>query len=138
MTLLTLMLLSQVQVQVNIPLPTIRFPAPPAVVVVEPGIQIIEDQDDEIFVVDGVYWTRRDNRWFKSPDHTGRWVHVEPALAPPHLVKVPWGRYKRYKHAKKEMKEDRQELREDRKELKEDRKELKEDRKEMKKGKGKG
>ena len=137
MTLITLMLLSQVQV--NIPLPTIVFPAPPPLVVVEPGIQVIEDQDDEIFVVDNAYWVRRDGRWFKSPDHRGHWVVVEEKFVPGHLVKVPHGRYKRYKHAKQELKEDRKELREDKKELKEDRKELKEDRKEHKGGKhGKG
>src|SRR5688572_27995087 len=117
MTLITLMLLAQVQV--NIQLPAIRFPTPPPVVVVDPGIQVIEDQDDEIFVVDNIYWTRRDGRWFKSPDHTGKWVIVDGPLVPSHLVKVPPGRYRKYKHANKELKEDRKELREDRKELRE-------------------
>lgn len=91
----TLLLLSQVQVQ--IPLPPIVFPAPPPLVVVEPGVQVVEDNDDEVFFVDNVYWTRRDGRWFRSPDHRGTWVVVDGPRVPPVLVKQPPGKFKRFK-----------------------------------------
>ncbi len=100
MLTVTLLLLSQVQ----IPLPPILFPAPPPLVVVEPGIQVVPDLDDEVFVVDNLYWTRRDGRWFRSPDHKGGWVVVDAPAVPPVLVKVPHGKYKRWKHHKEKEK----------------------------------
>lgn len=92
---LTLLLLSQVQV--NIPLPPIVFPAPPPLVVIEPGVQVVEDNDDEVFFVDNFYWVQRDGRWFKSRDHKGSWVVVDGPLVPPLIVKQPKGKWKKYK-----------------------------------------
>jgi len=142
---LTLTLLVLSQVQVNIPLPPIIFPAPPPLVVVEPGIQVVPDLDDEVFVVDSWYWTQRDGRWFKSRDHKGGWVVVDAPLVPPLIVKQPRGKYKRWKAiAKQERREDRAERREDREERREDRAERREDKQERKedrkenKGHGKG
>ena len=86
---------AQVQVQLNFPLPGVRFVAPPPVVMVEPGIQVVEDYDEEVFIVDGSYWVRRDNRWYRSPDHRGGWVIAPP---PPRLVVFAPGRYRRYRH----------------------------------------
>src|SRR5262245_15797085 len=77
MTLLALMMLSQVQVQIQAPLPVIRFEAPPPLVVIEPGIQVVPEHDEEIFFVDGWYWHRKDGRWFRTRDHRGNWVVVE-------------------------------------------------------------
>lgn len=98
LTLLTALVASQVQVQVT--LPTITFNAPPPVVVVEPGIQVVEDNDDEIFVVNNVYWVRRGPHWYRANDHRGGWVLVDGPNVPPTLVKVPHGKYRRYKHGK--------------------------------------
>jgi hypothetical protein len=112
MTLITMLLLSQIQV--NIPLPTISFPAPPPLVVVQPGIQVVEDNDDEIFFTDGFYWHRRDGHWFRTKEHNGKWVVVEERVVPAPLVRMTPGQYRRYRkqeqrEAKREAKEERRE-----------------------------
>ena len=87
----------RVGVDVQIPLPTIVFEVPPPLVVVSPGVRVVEDYDDEVFFVDGWYWCRRDAHWFRTRNHRGGWVVVERRYVPATLVKVPPGHYKRYK-----------------------------------------
>ena len=91
---------AQVRVEVSIPLPTITFQAPPPLVVVQPGVQVVEDYDDEVFFVDNVYWCRRGDHWYRSPDHRGTWVVVERNAVPGTLVRIPPGQYKRWKHGR--------------------------------------
>lgn len=125
MTLLTLMLLAQ------IPVPIITFPAPPPLVVIQPGIQVVEDHDEEVFFTDGFYWHRRDGNWFRTKEHNGKWVVVEERIVPRPLVGFRPGTYKRYKHAvKEEMKEEKRERKEERRE------EKREEKREKKHGKG--
>jgi hypothetical protein len=83
---------------------SIKFEAPPALVVVSPGIQVVPDFDEEVFFVDGYYWTRRDDAWYRTHDYKGGWVVVEHDHVPPGLVKVPPGQYKRWHQEKKEEK----------------------------------
>ena len=89
--------LSLGQVEVKIDLPTIVFPAPPRLVVVEPGIQVVEDNDDEVFFVDSWYWHRRGNRWYRTNRHDGGWVVVEERLVPPRIVTFAPGHYRRWR-----------------------------------------
>lgn len=96
MTALTLALCVLAQVQVQIQLPQLVFPAPPQLVVVEPGLQVVEDFDDEVFFVDNYYWNRRDGRWFRAKDHRGGWVVVDAPLVPPLLVRQPAGKFRRF------------------------------------------
>lgn len=99
--------LAQVHVSVPVPpvpvppVPTVTFVQPPPLVVVQPGVQVVEDHDDEVFFVDNWYWIRRDNHWYRARDHRGGWVHVDGSGVPAPLVKVPHGHYRRYKHGKK-------------------------------------
>jgi len=79
------------------PPPAIRFEVPPPVVEVNPGVQVVSDQDEEVFVVDGWYWTRRGDHWFRARDHRGGWVVAEPRVVPAPLVRIPPGRYKHWK-----------------------------------------
>ncbi len=88
---------AQVRVSIDIPLPTITFVAPPPLVVVQPGVQVVEDNDDEIFFVDGYYWHRRDGHWFRTHDHRGQWVLVENRVVPGTIVALPPGQYRRWK-----------------------------------------
>jgi hypothetical protein len=88
---------AQVDVRVQIPLPTIRFEVPPPLVVVQEGVQVVPDQDDEVFVADGWYWYRGHDHWYRCRDHRGRWVVVERRYVPAALVKIPPGKYKRHK-----------------------------------------
>ena len=104
---------AQIDLRINVPLPTVRFEAPPPLVYVEPGVQVVPDHDEEIFFVNGVYWTRRDGRWFRSRDHRGGWVMTEERAVPQVIVRVPPGKYRHW-HA--EAREERHELREERRE----------------------
>ncbi len=92
--------LAQVRVTVDVPAPTITFTAPPPLVVVQPGVQVVEDYDDEVYVVQDVYWVRRGKHWYRSRDYRGGWVVVDGPGVPPSLVRMPPGKYRRYKHGK--------------------------------------
>ena len=88
------------QVQINVQLPTVTFNAPPPLVVIEPGVQVVEDNDEEVFFVSEYYWVRRGPNWYRTNDHRGGWVMVDGPGVPPSLVRVPAGKYRRYKHGK--------------------------------------
>ena len=88
------------QVEVSVQLPTITFNAPPPLVVIEPGVQVVEDNDEEVFFVNEYYWVRRGPRWYRTKDHHGGWVVVDGPGVPPSIVRVPEGKYRRYKHGK--------------------------------------
>jgi hypothetical protein len=126
---------AQVQVQLRLDLPVVL----PGLVVIEPGIQVVPNVSEEVFFVDGYYWVRRDNHWYRSHDHRRGWVVVEHGRVPPRLVRVPDGYYRRWEpsrghHDRVERREDRREdrrddRRDDRKERKDDRQDRREDRK---------
>ena len=84
------------QVNVQIDLPTIRFPAPPPLVVIQPGVQVVEDSDDEVFFVDNYYWHRRGNRWYRNSSHDGQWVVVEERVVPRPIFGFAPGHYRRW------------------------------------------
>lgn len=85
------------QVQVRVTVPTVRFEVAPPVVEVQPGVMVVRDYDEEVFVVDGRYWMHtRDGRWYRANDYRGGWVVVERRGVPAGLVRIPPGRYKRW------------------------------------------
>ena len=90
------MALAQVDLRVHIPLPTIRFEAPPPLVVVTEGVQVVPDRDDEVFYTDGWYWYRVEDRWYRTRNHRGGWILVERRYVPATLVGFPPGRYRRH------------------------------------------
>jgi hypothetical protein len=98
------------QVQISVQLPTITFAAPPPLIVVQPGVQVVEDNDEEVFFVDNYYWVRRGPHWYRARDHRGGWVVAEGPNVPATIVRLPPGQYRHYKHAvKQEFKEERRE-----------------------------
>lgn len=84
------------QVQVHVALPVIQFEAPPPLVVVSPGIQVVPDYEEEVFFVNGWYWVRRDTYWFRARDYRGGWAVAERRHVPAGLVRIPYGHYKRW------------------------------------------
>jgi hypothetical protein len=80
------------QMQVNVGLP----PQPP-LVVVQPGIQVVENWNEEVFVTSGYYWVHRDDRWYRAPGPHATFVYVEPRHVPPGLTRLPPGHYKHYR-----------------------------------------
>jgi hypothetical protein len=94
--LLIFALLMQVQVRVTVP--TVRFEVAPPVVQVQPGVLVVQDYGEEVFLVDGRYWMHAsDGRWYRANDYRGGWVFVEPRVVPATLVRLPPGRYRHHK-----------------------------------------
>lgn len=88
---------AQVNVEVQVGLPTIRFETAPALVEVSPGVQVVEDYDQEVYFVDGWYWYRSGPNWYRTRDHHGGWVVVHEREVPRNLVRIPPGRYRHYR-----------------------------------------
>jgi hypothetical protein len=86
---------AQASVDIHIGLPVVL----PQLVVVSPGVQVVPEVDEEVFFTNGYYWVRRDRAWYRSRVHTGRWVAVPGRVVPARLVKVPPGKYRRWKPA---------------------------------------
>lgn len=82
---------------VQIAPPTVTFSAAPPLVEVEPGVRVVEDYDEEVFVVNNQYWVRRDDHWFRASSWNGRWVYVEPRRVPSRIVRVAPGHYRHWK-----------------------------------------
>lgn len=98
------------QVRVTVDVPTFRFEVAPPLVVVEPGIQVVPNYEEEVFFVDGFYWTRRGDRWYRTRNFRGGWAEVHTRYVPPGLVRIPAGRYRRWRA--EERREERHEARE--------------------------
>jgi len=83
---------AQVQFQIQLSLPVT-----PPLVVVEPGIQVVSDYDEEVFFYGNRYWLRRHRHWYWAPGPSAPFVHVEPHTVPAPLMRLPPGRYVRYR-----------------------------------------
>jgi hypothetical protein len=83
--------LAQAQVQITMGLPVVL----PPMVVVQPGVQVVTELDEEVYFVGGWYWVRRGPHWYRTHDHRGVWVWVAPARVPAALVRIPPGHYRR-------------------------------------------
>ena len=68
----------------------------PQLVVISPGVQVVPEVDEEVFLVDGYYWVRRDDGWFRSRTHRSGWVMVPGRAVPARLVEIPRGKYRRW------------------------------------------
>jgi hypothetical protein len=88
---------AQVNVEVQVGAPTIRFETAPALVEVSPGVQVVEDYDQEVYFVDGWYWYRSGPNWYRTRDHHGGWAVVHEREVPRNLVRIPPGRYRHYR-----------------------------------------
>jgi len=87
---------ARARVDLNVRL-NLGLPVTPPLVVVQPGVQVVEDFDDEVFFVNGVYWARRDGRWYTARAPRAAFVVVEPRRVPAVLVKIPPGHYRRWR-----------------------------------------
>jgi hypothetical protein len=75
----------------------LTLPELPRLVIIQPGVQVVEDQDDEVFVHQGAYYARRDDRWYRARDRRGEFVVLETRLVPEPLRRLPPGHYRRYR-----------------------------------------
>jgi hypothetical protein len=69
----------------------------PPLIVVQPGVSVVRDLDDEVFYADGYYWARQDRGWYRSTDHRHGWSRIEEDRVPPPLRQSPPGRYRHYR-----------------------------------------
>jgi hypothetical protein len=84
-----------VDVQVHIGLPV----APP-LVVVEPGISVVEDWGEEVFFVSPYYWVRRGDLWYRARSPRAAFRVAPRRAVPVALVRMPPGQYVKYTKAK--------------------------------------
>ncbi len=84
--------LAQASVELRLGLPVVL----PQLVVVQPGIQVVPDVDEEVFYTNGWYWVRQDGGWYRSHSHRGGWMAVPAGRVPGRLVSLPPGQYRRW------------------------------------------
>jgi hypothetical protein len=75
----------------------IDLPAAPPLVVVQPGVRVVEDCDDEVYFTSGYYWVRREGDWYRARRPRARFVRVEPRVVPVAIGRMPPGQYVRYR-----------------------------------------
>jgi hypothetical protein len=92
---------ARAEVHVNIQM---GLPVAPPLVVVEPGVQVVENYQEEVFFVSGWYYVRRDGGWYRSRRPNAAFAWCEPRRVPVKLVRMPPGQYVRY-HRHEEKRE---------------------------------
>lgn len=85
---------AEVDLHVNL---NLGLPVRPPLVAIQPGVMVVEDFDDEVFVVNNVYWARRGDRWYRAPGPSARFVFVERRHVPEAIVRIPPGQYKKWR-----------------------------------------
>ena len=86
---------AQAQVHVGIEL---GLPEVPNLVVVSPGIQVVEGFGDEVFLQGGWYWCRRSDGWYRSRSPRSHFDWVDRGRVPGGLSRMPAGRYQNWHH----------------------------------------
>ncbi len=84
--------LAQAHVSIQVGLPV----SLPPLVVVEPGVRVVQDLGEEVFFVDGFYWARRGDCWYRARDHRARFTYAEPRWVPATLFRIPPGQYRHW------------------------------------------
>jgi len=74
------------QVEMSI---SVGLPVAPPLVVVQPGVQVVENYDEEVFFVGGWYWCRRDDHWYRTRRPHASFVYVERGYVPTRLAYLP-------------------------------------------------
>lgn len=85
---------AEVQVRLRMGFPAVL----PPLVVVQPGVRVVQDFDEEVFFTGGYYWVQRDHYWYRARDHRGTWSQVRPGRIPAALANHEPGRYRRWQH----------------------------------------
>jgi hypothetical protein len=80
------------QVVFSVSLPVVL----PTLVVVQPGVSVVPNQDVEVFYSGGYYWTRHDSYWYRSHDHKGGWARIDEGHVPTAIAHSPPGQYRHY------------------------------------------
>ena len=118
---------AQVAVDIHFDLP-VALPRP---VVVQPGVQVVPEVREEVYVYNGWYYARRDGAWYRTRDHRRGWVVVPGPRVPPRLASIPPGHYRNWKREHEQEKAERKaEHRREKEARREEREERHEERRE--------
>lgn len=82
---------------VQVGFPSIRWEVRPLMVEIAPAMWVVEDSPYEVFYYDGWYWTRQDDRWYRSSDHYGHWREADRASIPVRFYHNHPGHYRHYR-----------------------------------------
>ena len=74
----------------------------PALVVIQPGVQVIPEIPHEVFFVEGEYWARHNGGWYRTTNPHAGWFGAAPEIVPAAITKIPPGKYKNWKPTKAE------------------------------------
>jgi hypothetical protein len=74
------------------------LPPVPQMVVVSPGIQVVEGFQDEVFFQGGWYWCRRPDGWYRARNPQAHFDWIESRRVPGGLSRMPSGRYRNWHH----------------------------------------
>jgi hypothetical protein len=73
------------------------LPVAPPMVVIQPGIQVVEGFPEEVFFSRGWYWCRRPDGWYRARGPRERFFWVEGRRVPGALVRMPPGHYRNWR-----------------------------------------
>lgn len=151
---------AEVNVSVNIGVPSIVVPAPPVMIPVpRTTVYFAPEVDADLYFSGGFWWTPKEGRWFRSRAYNGPWAYVQPRFVPGEIIRlprgyrgeygrgerIPYGQLKKHyehrdyerKHHEGDWKDEKRARKEDEKREKAERKFMKEERKEHKERGGK-
>lgn len=106
---------AQVRIHIDLGLPPL-----PHLVVVQPGIQVVEGFGEEVFFHRGWYWCRRPDGWYRARSPRSHFDWVEAHRVPGALVRMPEGHYRNWHHDEARPMERRDERPVRREEMRED------------------
>ena len=81
--------------QVNLRI-ELGLPVAPPLVLIQPGIQVVEGFHEEVFFHRGWYWCRRHDGWYRARSPRERFGWVEARRVPGALIRVPPGHYRNW------------------------------------------
>ena len=81
---------AEVQVNINLGPPSIRFAEPPEVVIV-PGSQVyfVPQPDADVFFYNGYWWSPRGPKWYRAKSYNGPWGIIGQRYVPAPVSRVP-------------------------------------------------
>jgi len=97
---------ARAQVGVHIEL---GLPVAPPMVVVQPGVQVVEGVPEEVFFTGGWYWCRRPDGWYRARSPRAPFYRVESRWVPAAIVRTPAGYYRNWHHGEHRGREWREE-----------------------------
>jgi hypothetical protein len=74
----------------------ISFSTPPTLAVIQPGVQVVVDHDEEVFYADHHYWVHRGGDWYRASHHSHAFAYVEQQRVPGALRTIELGHFRRY------------------------------------------